>query len=297
MESLHKDRMKGLDKDKGAGWFARLQGAVRSLYFQVPIVVLCMSLMGLAIYLGGRHLSTLEDFRIREVNFTLFPTKGVEEELLRQIKDTRGILGRNLFEKDLTKKVARNLEKNPWVLKVHSVRRVFPNKFKVELELRRPEAVFKKNGEFYLLDSEGMILPEKFYSWPKGQRKTPYIESARVREVPGPGKKLEDNGVLAGIELVRFLKKNNAHNLLEIKAVDVSNVGRGRPRGKSDIVLWTEGGVAIKWGCPPLCQQVGELSDSEKLSNLLSVVKAEGPRLAQMEYVDVRWKTPRGKRR
>jgi hypothetical protein len=297
MKSIVKDKKARSERSESISREGKIQGTVRSLYFQIPLVVLCMSLMVLATYLGGRHLSALEDFRILEVDFTVFPTEGVKEELVRQVKDTRGILGKNLFEKDITRKVAKDLEKNPWVLKVHSSRRVFPNKLQVKLELRRPEAVFKKKEEFYLLDAEGTILPEKFYSWPKGQRKTPYIESARVAEVPGPGKRLEDKGVLAGIELVMFLKKNNAHKLLGIKAVDVSNVGRGRPRGESDIVLRTEGDVAIKWGCPPLCQQAGELSDSEKLNNLLSVVKAEGPRLAQMEYVDVRWQTPRGKRR
>ncbi len=47
----------------------------------------------------------------------------------------------------------------------------------------------------------------------------------------------------------------------------------------------------------PSFSAVDELSNSEKLKNLYSVVKAEGSRLAQMEYVDVRWKIPRGKRR
>jgi hypothetical protein len=52
----------------------------------------------------------------------------------------------------------------------------------------------------------------------------------------------------------------------------------------------------IKWGCPASSGRVNELSDYEKLQNLLSVAKEEGVDLSNMEYVDVRWKTPLAKR-
>ncbi|MCP5006323.1 MAG: hypothetical protein GY941_20655, partial [Planctomycetes bacterium] len=52
----------------------------------------------------------------------------------------------------------------------------------------------------------------------------------------------------------------------------------------------------IKWGSPPSPEQLMELSNYEKLQNLLSVANEEGTDLSNLEYVDVRWKTPVGKR-
>ncbi|MFQ5862702.1 MAG: cell division protein FtsQ/DivIB [Candidatus Brocadiales bacterium] len=289
--------MKAIARERNISKAVRFRAAIDSMYFHISLLVVCICLMGWATYEGWRHFTVLKDFSVQEVSFSILNMDGVKPALLKEVRNTKGVIGRSLFEKDLTKKVAKIVEGSPWVLKVCSVKKVFPNKLSLELELRRPSAVLRKNGAFYLLDDEGMVLPTRYYSWLSDQGKTPYIQSAHVRKTPRAGKRLDDPGIKAGIELIKFLKTNNAQRLLGIKVVDVSNVGRGRTLGESDIVLWTKDGVAIKWGCPPLCQQVDELSDSEKLKNLYSVVKAEGSRLAHMEYVDVRWKTPRGKRR
>lgn len=289
--------MKAIARGEGTGKLRRFRDVVDSMYFHVSLLVVCVGLMGWATFEGWRRLVVLDDFSVREISFSIRSTDGVKPGLLREIKNTRGIIGRSLFERGLTKDVVQALERNPWVLRVNFVKKDFPDKLSVGLELRKPSAVFRKNGVFYLLDDEGVVLPTRYFSWPSDQGKTPYIQSARITRTPRAGERLEDAGIKAGIELVKFLKANNAHRLLGIKVVDVSNVGRGRSVGESDIVLWTKDGVAIKWGCPPQCQQVDELSDSEKLKNLYSVVKAEGSRLAHMEYIDVRWRTPRGKRR
>lgn len=289
--------MKAIARGRNITKIERFRTALDSIYFHVSLLVLCVGLMGWATYEGWRQLTVLDDFSVREVSFSIFPTDGVKPGLLKEVRDTQGLIGRNLFEKDLAGKVAEKLERNPWILKVHSVKKVFPDRLSVELELRRPAAVLRKNGTFHLLDDEGVVLPAGYYSWPSDQSSTPYIQSAQIKKTPKPGEYLEDSGIVAGIELVKFLKKNNAHRLLGVKVVDVSNVGLGRTNGLSDIVLWTKDGVAIKWGCPEQCQQVDELSDSEKLKNLYSVVKTEGSKLAHMEYVDVRWRTPRGRLR
>lgn len=287
--------MKAIARNNAATNAGKLKTTVNSIYFHIGLLVMFACLMGWATYEGWRQLTVLEDFSVRDVSLTIFPVDGVKPGLLEEVRNTKGLLGRSLFEKDLTKKVAETLEQNPWVLKVHSVKKEFPNKLSVRLELRRPSAVLRKNGAFHLLDDDGMVLPTGYYSWPSDQGKTPYIQSARIRKMPRAGERLDDLGIKAGIELVKFLKDNDAHRRLGINVVDVSNVGLGRTVGESDIVLWTKDGVAIKWGCSALCQQVDELSDSEKLKNLYSVVKTEESRLDHMEYVDVRWKTPRGK--
>ena len=302
----------------------RLRRVVGAYYFKIPVAVVTIGLLVWGIYGGWSYFSALEEFKIKEVVFVIRPENGVKENLLGEVKDTRGIVGRGFFDKGLTQEVARRLGGIPWVKSVHSVKREFPNRLRVQLEIRRAVAVYKpvvgrnpdspqaeKGGAnlkagpgaerrdevFYLLDEEGMVLPGTHFSWPQDQGKTPYIESRRLRIVPRAGQRMEDKGILAGVGLVRFLKENEVHKIMGLRSVDVTEVGRGRSHGESDITIWTNGGIAIKWGCPPLCGHADELSDGQKLKSLLSIVKAEGKKFEQMEYLDVRWKLPRGKKK
>ncbi len=287
----------GDNGDKAQVQEKRLRRVLSAYYFIVPVAVVVVGLLAWGVYEGWSHLTVLEDFKVKEVIFVIHPEDAAKESLLKEVKDARGIVGRGLFDKRLTREVAWKLEEIPWVKKVFSVRREFPDRLKVHLELRQAVAVFKREDTFYLLDEEGMVLPQTHFSWPRDQEQTPYIESRRLRIAPEAGKRLEDKGVLAGIELIGFLKKNGLHKLTDLRSVDVTDVGWGRSHGGSDITIWTKGGVAIKWGCPSLCGHVDELSDEQKLKNLLGVIKAEGKSLKQMEYVDVRWKLPRGKKK
>jgi hypothetical protein len=275
----------------------RVQQVAGSYYFKIPITVTIIGLLAWGVYEGWRRFSVLEEFRIKEVVFVIQHEDGVKDGLLKEVKNTRGIVGRGFFDKGLTQEAVRRLEGIPWVRRVVSARREFPDKLRVQLEMRRAVAVVKKEEAFYLLDEEGMVLPEGHFLWPRDQGKTPYIESRRLRIVPKVGHRMEDKGILAGIELISFLKRNEVHKAMNLRSVDVTNVGWGRSRGESDITIWTQGGVAIKWGCPPLCGHVDELSEGQKLKNLLGVVKAEGKKLEQMEYIDVRWKLPTGKKK
>jgi hypothetical protein len=281
------------DQTKGK----KLQDVVGTPYFKIAVTVVIIGLLAWGIYEGWRHLSIAEEFKVGEVMFVIRPEGGVKEALLKEVKDTRRIIGRRLFDKGLPQEVARRLEEIPWVKRVPSVKREFPGRLRIQLEMRQAVAVLKKDDAFYLLDEEGMVLPEAYFSWPRDQKETPYIESKRLRFAPGAGQRLEDKGILAGIELLGFLKENEVHKMVSLRAVDVTGVGWGRSRGESDIVIWTQGGTAIKWGCPPLCGHVDELSNEQKLQNLVSIIRAEGARLDQMEYVDVRWKLPRGKKK
>jgi cell division septal protein FtsQ len=289
--------MKAIARDRNIIRTNKFKEVIKSTYFHVSILVVCLGLTGWATYEGWKQLTILQDFSVQGVSLSVFPVDGVKPVLLKEVRNTKGLIGRSLFEKNLTTKVANVLESNAMVLKVHSVKKVFPDKLSVELELRSPTTVLRKNGTFYLLDDEGVVLPVAYYSWPSDQGNTPYLQSVNIKRAPRPGERLDDSGIRAGIDLVKFLKDNDAHRRLGIKVVDVSNVGKGRTVGESDIVLWTNDGVAIKWGCSEQCQQVDELTNSEKLKNLYSVVKAERSKLTHMEYVDVRWKTPRGKLR
>lgn len=201
-----------------------------------------------------------------------------------------------MYENNLTQKIAEIYGGIALVKKVDSIKRVFPNTLNIKLVLRKPVAIVKSGKTNYLVDDEGVLLPKEYYQSQNSEYDTPCIQSNKFARLPLYGNTWNDKGIEAGIELIKFLRANNIHNLFKVVAVDVSNVCKRRVTGKSDLILWTENNTQIRWGCSPLCKEPNELSNEEKLQNLLSIAKVEGTGLKEMEYVDVRWRKPVGKR-
>jgi hypothetical protein len=164
----------------------------------------------------------------------------------------------------------------------------------MQFEIRRPAAIVKSNGKSYMLDAEGVVLSPELYQWPKdfpfwGGGLPPPIIPSPTAQMPEPGGRCEDPGILAGIDLLFFLMKHRVESVLHVSAIDASNVG-GRMSGKEpEIVLWTDSQVRIKWGRPPSQANCGEVPGEEKLANLMAVLKNEGPQFQNLEYADVRW--------
>jgi hypothetical protein len=267
--------------------------------FSLWLVVVIVSIIVL-MWLGQstwKYLTNRSIFIVSPITFS-FDTPGwATNRLINEIKNFPG-LGKkyNIFEKDLTRKIAEAYEKNPLIYKVYHIERELPNMINLKLELRRPIAIVKRKGKEYLIDKDCVRLLDKFYEYPERDENPVYIICSKFSEIPAYGGKWDDRSVEEGMNLLNYLKYNGIDKLLEITTIDASNVARRLKAGKSDIVLRTENGTIIKWGCPPSCERPNELSNYEKLQNLLSVAKEEGTTLANMEYVDVRWKVPLGKR-
>ncbi len=166
----------------------------------------------------------------------------------------------------------------------------------IKFELRRPVAIVKKKRGNFLVDKDGIMLPGKFYKYPEDGDDPICIIVRNSVKVPEYGEQWNDKSITDGINLLNYLKHNKVDKLLNITSIDVSEIGGRHKEGKMDIALWTKDGAKIKWGCATSSEHVNELSNYEKLQNLLSVAMEEGANLNKMEYVDVRWKTPLAKR-
>lgn len=242
-------------------------------------------------------LTDLNVFKISPSTFSFLTPSWVNEHFSEDIKRVATLNEQyGMYEDNLTQKIADVYGGIVVVKNVDSIRRVFPNRLNIKLVIRKPVAIVKNGSNTYLVDDDGVLLPKEYYRLQDTEYDSPCIQSNKLARLPLCGSKWNDKGVEAGIELVKFLRANNIHNLFKIVAVDVSSICKRRLSGKSDIILWTENNTQIRWGCSSLCNESNELSDEEKLQNLLSVAKAEGTNLKQMEYVDVRWKKPLGKR-
>ncbi len=244
-----------------------------------------------------RHLTNQNMFLVSPVTFSFEIPDWATDEFINEINNIQGLKKKyNIFEKDLTKRIEDAYENSPLISKVCYIERELPNRLNMEFELRRPVAIVKKKRNKYLTDKDCVRLPDKFYKYPEEGDDPIYIIARNSVKVPEYGEKWNDKSIIDGINLLNYLKHNKVDKLLKITSIDVSKIGGRRKDGKIDVALWTKDGAKIKWGCSTSSGHVNELSNYEKLQNLLSVAMEEGADLNKMEYVDVRWKTPLAKR-
>ena len=278
-------------------YFENMQKISISLSIKLPlVVVMVFSVICLGKF-AWKHLADQDVFLVSPATFSFETPDWATEEFVHEINNIRGLKNKyNIFEKDLTIKIVDAYESSPLISKVNYVERELPNRLKMKFELCRPVAIVKRKGKKSLVDKDCVRLPEKFYKYPEEGDDPIYIISRKSVKVPGYGEKWKDRSIEDGINLLNFLKHNKIDKLLKIASIDVSKIGDRRKDGKIGVELWTKDGAKIKWGFSASSGQVNELSNYEKLQNLLSVAMEEGTDLPNMEYVDVRWKTPLAKR-
>jgi hypothetical protein len=293
---------KALDKIKAniaalKPYLENIQKASTSFLLKlVIVVVIAFSVIWLGKF-TWKNLTNQDMFLVSPVTFSFETPDWATDKFINEINNIQGLKKKyNIFEKDLTKKIVAAYENNPLISKVYYVERELPDRLKMKFELRRPVAIVKRKGKKYLIDKDCVRLPGKFYEYPEEGDDPIYIISRKSVKAPRYGEKWNDRSIEDGINLLNYLKHNKIDKLLKIASIDVSKIRGNRKDGNIEVELWTKNGAMIKWGCPASSGRVNELSDYEKLQNLLSVAKEEGVDLANMEYVDVRWKTPLAKR-
>ncbi len=259
------------------------------------VVVVVFSIIWLGKF-GWKRLTDQDIFIVSPATFTFEPPDWATDEFTHEMNNIHGLKDKyNIFEKDLTKKIVNVYESSPLISKVNYVQRELPNRLKMKFQLRRPVAIVKRKRKKYLVDKDCVRLPEKFYNYPE-EGDPIYIIGKKSVKVPGYGEKWKDKSIEDGINLLNYLRHNQIEKLLKIVSIDVSKIGGRHNDGKIGVELWTKDGAKIKWGFSASSGQVNELSNYEKLQNLLSVVKDAGAGLENVEYVDVRWKAPLAKR-
>ena len=258
------------------------------------VVVVVFSIIWLGKF-GWTRLTDQDIFVVSPTTFSFETPDWATDEFAREINNIHGLKDKyNIFEKDLTKEIVNVYESSPLISKVNYVQRELPNRLKMKFELRRPVAIVKRKNKKYLVDKDCVRLPEEFYNYPE-EGDPIYIISRKSVKIPGYGKKWKDRSIEDGIILLNYLKHNKIDKLLKIASIDVSKIGDKHKDGKIGVELWTKDGAKIKWGFSASSGQVNELSNYEKLQNLLSVAMEAGADLENVEYVDVRWKTPLAK--
>lgn len=184
----------------------------------------------------------------------------LRERLAQQATPT---VMRSSLDPQEVRDVAQILEAEPWVKKLHRVRRVYGSgpgdTIEVSADYRAPVALVQDESWFWMVDADGVKLPERFAKHELSKVAVGRgLEKVQLRIITGvhapapqagdvwPGKDLA-----AGLELARLF--HDKPYLNDVAMIDVGNVDATSPGAvglKNEVVLWTRFGTQVRWGEP-----------------------------------------------
>jgi hypothetical protein len=274
---------------------------------RMPAVLL--HLLGAILFAGGILFITIQakKYVASEAGGSDTPLKVVlktkpewmSDFLADQIAATVPRVSSSAFDHDLLVTAVAKLQKNPWVQKVHQVRRVYGEQpgdtIEVDCEFRSPVALVHFKDSYWLVDNDGVKLPEEFTAdqVPKittgrdGRINIRVIDGVR-QPPPAAGQKWVGQDLAAGLELVKLFY--GKPYLEEVPTIDVSNFAGRVHHGDPQLVLGTRYGTQVWWGRPITAKDFFvEVPASRKLQILQAAVQQRGRIDAGKSYLDVRY--------
>ena len=233
-------------------------------------------------------------------NHPILNGDAMARELRREVGQV--MEGKSIFDPDLCGQVDRELRASPWVLDVRSVRRLLPNRLRIDMVFRAPVALVSYGRRTYMLDCDGRCMPDGvsdgLYRRPERWQRpdAPVLVNRRLNSRPERGLPWGGPALVAGARFYEYLSRAHLFAQLPIKTIDVTGVGhRDDPDVEPEIVLKTAAGVQIKWGRSDVYRQVAGLAqlaplyrDDRKLAMLRDKL-AEYPGLSGLQYIDLRF--------
>lgn len=170
----------------------------------------------------------------------------------------------SLLDDRLVPDIAEAFARNPWVRRVTSVERAFPDQVRVRFEMRHPRLAVRRPEGAVLVGEDGIRLPGAHPIVPAGA-----VEVFGTASVPpSPGRAWDSPEILAALEMAAVVDGEPLLRRLGVRALDVSNLnGRKNPR-EAELALRSSSGAWIAWGRLPSSGRYGEPSVPEKLDNL-----------------------------
>jgi hypothetical protein len=264
-------------------------------------LVLCIVAAGVGVRELKQHVERKVVF-LDEPPQVIFKDRPVwmSDFLCEQLLTTVRPMGaHSAFDRDVLIDIATSLQSNPWIKNVRQVRRAYARKpgdtIEIDCEFRAPVAMVHWKDYFWLVDGDGIKLPEQFTA-----QQVPHILKGRdgmmniriiegVRQPPvESGHKWPGDDLLAGLDLVKLLfGKPFAEAVVK---VDVTNFGgRDNPR-EAQLTLETCYGTGIKWGRPVNAKDFFvEVSAAQKLKYLDQVQQQYGRIDAGQPWIDIRF--------
>jgi hypothetical protein len=186
----------------------------------------------------------------------------------------------SIFDSDLTRRIREEYEADPWVLRVDSVTKIFPNHVKIDLLLRRPLARVPGPLGINLVDSEARVL-EVLPSGAGDLCDHLPVVSGLSLPPPARGERWADPALDAGIGVLHVLAANDLFDEVRIADVDLSNFGGRKDPKESEIVLLLPNHVRVLWG--RAVGAFGEIPLDQKLDKIRAFLK-EGRGVGSVDW-------------
>ena len=203
------------------------------------------------------------------------------------------------FDRNLLKSRAALLADSPWVREVRQVRRVYgpggDSTLLIDCDFRAPVALVAWHDHHWLVDRDGVMLPEGFSA--DQVDKVVYGTDGRVnvRRIlgaanppAGAGKPWPGGDVKAALDLLDLVNRQPFGQ--DVVGVDVANFDRRKSPTDAQLVLLTRHGTRVRWGRPVNAQDfLVEVSAAEKLRRLAFYFKEYGRVDAKHQWIDLRF--------
>jgi hypothetical protein len=206
---------------------------------------------------------------------------------------------RSAFDHKLLVETYSALKTNPWIKSIKQVRRVYGQRpadtLEIDCEYRAPIAVVKWGDFYWLVDGEGVKLPEAYTPQQVPQIILGRDKQLAMRIIQGikqppaePGYRWQGEDLAAGLEMVKILfHKPYAE---EIVKVDVSNFAGRKDKKEAQVVLITRYATEVRWGRPVSSSDFFvEVPPAQKLGYLQAIYEEVGRIDGNHPWIDIRY--------
>ena len=273
-----------------------------------PALVKLLNLIMFSALLAGCVMGTLflwrmamNDSRFRLDGETLGLGGSVREcpESLGEISSiSKSFHGRSILDPRLVSDLEAAYGGSVWVRKVARMRRSFPNRIDLELQLRLPVAQVKNNQRYWMIDMDGVLLPVTGQPHPfAGLPEIVGVTSNTLGGRPSPGERWSDEGVSGGLGVLKAFWASPLSEALPVARIVVNTgVFNGAKENQREIrrrfEVVTKTGSVVRWGTYNDSAAPGdELTSSEKMWNLQELLGRDEA-LKEGVCFDVRTRLP-----
>lgn len=206
-------------------------------------------------------------------------------------------LDRNLL-KNAKIVLQENMRTNAWIREIKQLKLEYGQRpgdtLVLDCEFRAPIALVHWHEKYYLVDGEGIALPEPYTAdqiskvvfGRDGRMNIRVVEGIRSERPNLPGEHWAGADLAAALAMVK--KLNGRPWAEEITKIDVSNFGGGQDKNAAWIVLYTRQSTQIRWGRPVDSTDLAEVSCAEKIRNLERIYSQYKRIDAGLPWIDVR---------
>lgn len=218
------------------------------------------------------------------------------------VRSARPVGAHSSFDHQLLVDTTHRLASSPWVKNIREIRRGYTNRpgdtLELDCEFRAPVALVRWKDYYWLVDAEGVKLPEQFTADqvervmidPSGNRQIRVIEGVATAPVE-TGKKWPGDDLAAGLALAATISPQSWAN--SVRGIDVSNFAGRINRREAQLAMLTQYNTRVFWGQPVNSKSFFvEARDNIKLDNLSRIYAKFGRIDAGKPWVDIRFDDP-----